>query len=154
MIRGYFFATVSTRLPVFDAFMTINSSGIHIHQAKIPLLLDTGADRTTLSPGGSYLLHINPFRLTSTGTHTGVGGQMKIAEVDAYVEFEDTRLGFVGYNRKVSIAIPPDPNKINMRTPSLLGTDIVQDWRIIYDPTHGQNGRLLAKAMNPNGIRP
>ena len=120
-------------------------------------MLDTGADRTTLSPGGSYSLHINPFRLLPTGTHTGVGGQMQVVEVDAYVEFQDTLLGFVGFDRKVSIAIPPDPNNINMRAPSLLRTDIVHDWKIIYDPTrapNAPNGRLLAKAINYTGTRP
>jgi hypothetical protein len=62
MIDGKFqpgTGNVNTQLPVFEAYITIDSLGVE--EARVPLVMDTGSDRTTIMASFAYrVMRIDP----------------------------------------------------------------------------------------------
>ena len=130
MIHGYF--DPSGR-PYIQALVAIPS--LQTRPQPIPLLLDTGSDTTLIQPGGAVTLGIDTGRLTPTGRSRGIGGTLEYAMEPAFIAFPDkpwpwqkTRL--VYFRTEVAVAIE-DQHSMNM--PSLLGRDILDRCRMIYD---------------------
>ena len=93
----------------------------------LELLVDTGADATSLHPMDCIGLPYEVLRdLSETG---GVGGVAGYYSEDAFVVFDDGEITHI-YSMRVDIAVP---TRNNMTLPSLLGQDILRHWRVIHD---------------------
>lgn len=67
--------------------------------------------------------------LQRTKSATGVGGQMKSYVESALVVFANNDELYI-YSIEIGI-LPPAPEV--MRLPSLLGRDVIDRWRVLYD---------------------
>ena len=99
----------------------------------MPFLLDTGADVTTIHPRDAGRAGI-PFERLRTGiTVGGIGGQSTYYREPATLVFaDDTERRDYRYRITVDIAKPED---VSGEIPSLLGRDIIDRWRMVYDRT-------------------
>jgi hypothetical protein len=93
------------------------------------LLIDTGADVTVLMPRESKRLNINFHALTNLTESQGVGGIATAYQEAAAISFYD-RHYIYSYITKIEVAAPLAHNN---RIPSLLGRDILRQWRLIVD---------------------
>ena len=135
MIQGHFDLRgrphVNAYIAIPDLLLTLK---------PITLLLDTGADRTSIQPSGATTLGINTRDLTPTGISIGIGGYARYATIPAFIAFEErpwpwrkTRL--VYFRTELNIAMP---DRSSRDLPSLLGRDIIDRCRILYDKAQGK----------------
>ncbi len=134
MIRGYFSTMGGGRRPFLSAviqFPTLNQ------RLEIPLLVDTGADRTILSPRDARQMSRRlGFDLTSLprgAPGAGVGGQTNTRIIDAILVLDNFSVPLT-----LSILEPPPgpPSPI----PSLLGRDVLSQFALFMEE---HTGRLL-----------
>ena len=129
MITGRFGDTSGASY--LEGWLTLPGQGIG---AEVSLLVDTGADSTTLMPMDGKNLGIDYSRLTCMDEATGVGGT-----TPTYLEFalltflDDGRQRLSTYAVTLDI-LPPNPDLDGL--PSLLGRDILDRWRMVCDRTH------------------
>jgi hypothetical protein len=97
----------------------------------ISFLIDTGADRSLLHPDDGIRLGIDYANLTGNAESVGIGGICQnFVEPAWFVFSEPKRFLYIHF---VDLAIsPPAPER--MQLPSLLGRDILDKWRMIYNP--------------------
>jgi len=81
-------------------------------------------------PADGFRLGIDYKRLRRLDTYTGIGGDAQIHPEEALITFSETRFVYT-YNVKVGISAAISDL---MKAPSLLGRDIINRWRMIYDP--------------------
>ncbi len=104
--------------------------------AGLSFLVDTGADRTTLMPADALIkLDLDYSRLKGALPSVGIGGNINLFREEAVLTFTDPGLAVHFYS--LDIAIYPRSHAL-MRTPSLLGRDILNRWRMTYAPSDGQ----------------
>ena len=104
----------------------------------VPFLVDTGADGTCLHPGDGLRAGVPFGRLRDGVTVSGIGGQSTYYEEPAILMFtDDVERSTYRYNAVVEIAKPED---VSDEIPSLLGRDIIDRWRMVYDRTDGAPG--------------
>ena len=96
--------------------------------SNISFLLDTGADATLISHHDAVAMGIKTKLLRRPTLVTGVGGELKLFPEQAQATFEAANGKLYIYNQKLNIAAPNGPNQ------SLLGRDIIDRWKILYDP--------------------
>ncbi len=98
---------------------------------RIPFLLDTGAERTCLHPTDTDRMRIPIEALGGAIQSRGVGGISAYYREPALLSFDDDP-----YTRVYAIELLiADPREGNQGLPSLLGRDVINNWRISYDPT-------------------
>ena len=136
MIYGRF-DDVSGR-PYLEARVTIPSLEC---DSYVQFVFDTGADSTTLMPQDGTRLQINYDRLSFDGTASGVGGIVNRSVVDASILFYSDQ-ALYGYRINLVICEPHDDL---MALPSLLGRNVIDRWRVIYDRP---NSILSAEDVN------
>ncbi len=128
MLRGRFGNT--TGRPYIEGRLVIprlNTSG------DISFLVDTGADQTLLAPADGLRIGLDYADLHGDGKQIiGIGGVTENFVEDAVVVFADGIKVIYGYTIQLGIA-PPSPDIMDI--PSLLGRDIIDHWRMIYNPT-------------------
>jgi hypothetical protein len=95
----------------------------------ISFLVDTGADATLLMPADSRKLSINFNALKNPTTSDGIGGSAKGFNEQMVLSFTDRRFIY-SYLFNIEIA---ERTKYNDRFPSLLGRDIIDQWRLVMD---------------------
>ena len=95
----------------------------------VRLLVDTGADATSLHPRDCSGL---PYSLLgNVGETTGIGGVSEYFREPALVTFRDIEDScFQVYAVTIDIARPTEHNG---SVPSLLGQDILMNWRVVHD---------------------
>jgi Retroviral aspartyl protease len=93
------------------------------------LLVDTGADVTVLMPRDILRLGVDFRLLTNVTASQGIGGIARGYHETATISFYDRRFMY-SYALKIELAAPISHNT---RLPSLLGRDILQQWRLIVD---------------------
>lgn len=94
------------------------------------MLFDTGADRSVLAPADANKLGIDYDLLTDGSKSFGIGGSATIYQETAFLAFGDPDDGrLFGYRINVGIL----DKKAGLRVPSLLGRDVINRWRVIYD---------------------
>ena len=103
---------------------------------EIPMLLDTGADMTSVMPGSGLLSDTDYNRLTGERTWVrGVSGSIRAVRCWAHILFEEDD----GAHRLYAIDVVVMPNQRRLRRlPSALGQDILSHWRLVHDPTAAQ----------------
>jgi hypothetical protein len=133
MIRGYFSIEQGRRRPFLDAvfqFPTLNNQ-----QLQVPLLVDTGADRTILSPTDALRLSrrfgTNLADLPQSAPSTGVGGQAPTKTIDAVLYINS-------YSASLTLTIlEPIPGRL-LPIPSLLGRDILSHFALFMEERTGK----------------
>jgi predicted aspartyl protease len=106
-------------------------------QSDISFLVDTGADRTIIMPDDAKRSGVDFNQLTGNEDIGGASGHMNTFVEHAIVVFADTKVALYAY--RLDVLIAPAGQDLS-RTPSLLGRDILDRWRMIYYP---KAGRLL-----------
>lgn len=121
---------------------------LHTSQ-RIMLLLDTGADASCLHPADAIRAGV-PFNdLRNRARYSGIGGSSPYFREQALLLFDDEEQTHI-YQLNLLIA---EPNESNGTLPSLLGRDVINRWRIEYDPTNNRlecTARSADYTMNPN----
>jgi len=127
MIRGYFSTTGARRRPFVDAVFQFSIPNLNI---EVPLLVDTGADRTILSPHDARRLErevgINLTTLRRGTPSTGVGGQADTRTIEAV-------LTLATFSTPLTLTIlEPLPGPLPP-IPSLLGRDILSHYALFME---------------------
>ena len=144
MILGEF---GSDGLPVVESFLTLPRFNV---TRSVIFLVDTGAYATCIHPRDSAPARL-PFDLLERPIPSdGVGGTATYFVEPAVLEFVDGDAREIHrYRIDVRIAKPaPDPRHSINRLHSLLGRDIIDRWRMLYDRTDS----LLEFTVRNNAI--
>lgn len=107
-------------------------------------LIDTGADGTLLMPADSRKFGVDFHLLTNSTSSQGIGGTASGYREAAVVSFSDRRYYIYSYVISMEIALPLPHNT---RFPSLLGRDILGQWRLIVDKPENEI-RCVPKTWN------
>jgi predicted aspartyl protease len=94
-------------------------------------LVDTGADSTVVMPRDAKSMGIDYLQLRGDIASIGVGGTVHSFHEPALLVFVDSEN--VEYTYKLDIRFMED-TVISRQLPSLLGRDVLNRWRIVYDP--------------------
>jgi len=124
MLTGRFGNTSGA--PYLEARISIPRLRLH---GLISFLVDTGADGTVLMPTDSKKIGVNFRSLRNPTTSQGVGGLAKGYTEEVILSFRDPKYIY-SYLLNVEIAAPTTRNN---RIPSLLGRDILDQWRFVLD---------------------
>ena len=103
---------------------------------QLDLMVDTGAETTVFSPADSRRLSIDYGGLHRRAVSQGTAGR-----IEDYIE--RCVLGFVDeaseqvFAYEIELHILPDAPGLE-GFPSLLGRDVLDRWRMVYDPPRGE----------------
>ena len=103
------------------------------HVVPVTFLIDTGADRTMLSPGDTAAVLPDPDSLDwekdpSLGAMRGVGeGVCRIITRQGMIGFQDDQVGPILQAVSFGLVEPTDSNR---HLPSLLGRDVLENFRL------------------------
>ena len=122
--------------PVVAGYLTLPRLGI---ARNITFLVDTGAHATCIHPRDGMAAAIPFDQLENPVTSHGVGGPATYFRERAVLEFVDGDAREIrSHGVDVLIAKPAaEPLHTMNRLPSLLGRDIIDRWRMVYDRTDG-----------------
>lgn len=98
---------------------------------RLMLLVDTGASATCLHPADAIRAGIPFERLGNRIDYLGIGGTSAYFREAANLLFEDESYLRI-YRLDLLIAAPTSNNR---ELPSLLGRDVLNRWRMDYNPT-------------------
>ena len=108
-------------------------------EGDVSFLMDTGADTSVLMPSDAKNLGV-PYNLLEGHRECGgIGGTVHSFIERAILVFADPARTLYGYDLEMDI-MPYDAEREEF--PSLLGRDVLDRWRIVYDP---QGAGLRAK---------
>ena len=99
---------------------------------NLSFLVDTGADVSALMPADGIKLGINYRVLINSKVVGCMGGNTNCFQEDAVLIFDEPNRKLTRYYL-IKIMIPPVSPPL-MKTPSIIGRDILDRWRINYDP--------------------
>jgi hypothetical protein len=101
-------------------------------RGDISFCVDTGADRSLLHPGDGQRMGIDYTKLTGQTQSVGVGGICHNFVEPALVVFSEPKRFLHVYIIPLAVC----PHALDrMDLPSLLGRDILDQWRMTYHPT-------------------
>ncbi len=100
-------------------------------QGNVSFLMDTGADSSMVMPNDAKRLAIPYDKLQGDRECGGIGGIVHSFTERAILVFTDPNVMLYGYDLEVDI-MPDGPEMEEV--PSLLGRDVLDRWRITYDP--------------------
>lgn len=99
--------------------------------SRIFFLLHTGADSTGLHPRDARAARIPFAQLGNRRDSRGIGGRSSYFREPAILSFSDGAMVRI-YEVGLLIA---EPNDTNEGLPSLLGRNVINHWRMVYDPS-------------------
>ena len=117
-------------------------------RGDISFLVDTGADTSLLVPVDGMRLNIDYGQLSGDAERVGIGGLSHNFVEPAGVVFSEPKRFLHAYYINLRIA-PYDVEIIDL--PSLLGRNILDRWRMTYDP---QKKRLVFKVISADVTLP
>jgi Aspartyl protease len=100
------------------------------YRGPISFLIDTGADGSVLMPVDAKRLGVDFNSLQNPVVSTGIGGKASGFEEICVLSFADNRYIYSYLLNKMEISAP---TRDNLRFPSLLGRDILNHWRCVFD---------------------
>jgi len=101
-------------------------------RGEVSWLVDTGADESMLMAADALRFGVDYSQLRASPSQSvGIGGAMSSFVEDAILVF--TERGTVAYVYYLSLEIAPFSREIQ-DLPSLLGRDILDRWRMTYEP--------------------
>jgi len=136
MLRGRFGDTSGR--PYIEGRLILPNLNI---RGDISFLVDTGSDVSRLHPNDGIRLKIDYGQLSGDAESIGTSGVSHDFIESAVVVFSEPKLFLYVYNIALRIA-PIDPEIIDL--PSILGRDILDQWRMTYNP---QKRRLAFKVI-------
>lgn len=104
-------------------------------RANISFCVDTGADCTVILPNDGVRIGLDYASLTGDHESIGLGGVCQNFAEPAIIVFTDPGRYLYAYMINVAICAP-DPDLMDL--PSLLGRDVLNQWRMRYDATRNQ----------------
>ncbi len=122
--------------PMLEGKIILPRLGI---EDNISFLMDTGADTSVLMPGDARRLGVSYELLEGDRECGGIGGTVHSFIERAILVFSHPNRTLYGYDLQMDI-MPYDAEMEEV--PSLLGRDVLDRWRIVYDP---QGAGLRAK---------
>jgi hypothetical protein len=137
MLRGRFGDTSGR--PYIEGRLILSNLNIF---GDISFLVDTGSDETRLHPSDGIRLNIDYGQLSGDVESVGTSGVSHDFTEPALVVFSEPKRFLYVYNITLRIA-PYDVEIVDL--PSLLGRNILDRWRMIYDP---QKKRLVFKVIS------
>jgi len=126
MLRGRFGST--SHAPYIEGHIVFPRLNI---RGNVSFMVDTGADNGVIMPADARRFGLDYSKLRNPRKCIGLNGLSRTFGEGALLTFADSRKTYT-YNVKVDF-IPPNPDL--EKTPSLLGRDILERWRMIYDPS-------------------
>ena len=99
--------------------------------ARISFLVDTGADSSLIAPADARKMSIDYTKLALPVEGVGMGGVFLSHPVRGSLVFADNRFMYLYHLDALDIAAP-QPAIEHM--PFLLGREILDRWRMVYDP--------------------
>jgi hypothetical protein len=115
--------------PILDGYIKVRRHNI---EGPVSFLVDTGADVTVLMPKDAMKLGVDYSLLGKPTKARGVGASAKCYRVEAMVSLRDEDDEPISH-RIILAIIEPDSKGANMGMPSLLGRDIINEYRMIFD---------------------
>ena len=103
----------------------------------VSFLVDTGADESFLHPADGLLLGVPYANLQDEHESVAIGGSVRTCIEPAVIAFSEAGVAVHAYHVRIGI---PEPTQDTMGLPSLLGRDVLDHWRMVYEPSN----RLLA----------
>ncbi len=100
-------------------------------KGEVSFLVDTGADRSIISPSDTLRLGVNFDLLSDESESLGIGGALRYFNERALLVFTSTDKIVHIYD--VPVGVIPLRNEY-LSLPSLLGRDVIDRWRMVYDP--------------------
>ena len=112
---------------------------------RIKFLMDTGSRATCIHSSDARLAGIPISQLANPVNSLGIAGVTSYYREPVSLTFEDGQRE-ITYNVEVNIS---ESSPVSMALPSLLGRDIINNWRIVYAPL---DGRLEATPLRADSI--
>ena len=138
MIKGSF--DLSTRRPYLQGLLLFPN--LHL-RGRVDFLVDTGSDCTILHPADAALIGVEYKNLKGAvpakGT-TGISSNYQESGLLLFLE-ENGRIPVY----RVRILIAPRTED-NYDLPSLLGRDVLDKWRMLYDPNRNRLEFIVIRA--------
>ena len=129
MIEGRFGNTSGA--PYLEARVSSPRLGL---RGLVSFLVDTGADGTVFMPADSKKIGIDFKSLINPTTSDGIGGAAQGFNETAVLSFSDKRYIY-SYLLKIEASAP---TRYNHRFPSLLGRDLLKQWRFVMDAAYNK----------------
>ena len=108
---------------------------------NVSFIFDTGADTSLLMPLDAQRMGINYAMFENEVPTLGIGGAAENFVESAYLAFVGDE-ALYGYEIELHICKPAEEL---MTVPSLLGRDIIDQWRVTYDKSTSE---LLAEVVS------
>ena len=128
MIRGYFSTIGTVRRPFLYCELELQD-GSDARVVGIEFLVDTGADRTLLSPIDAENIGLDISKLKIGRRSIGVGGEMSTRVLES-------KLTTQGYSTLLTLHVP----EVRLPIPSLLGRDFIANFGLFIEE---RTGRVL-----------
>ena len=140
MIRGYYSTVGAIRRPFlycaleFPQHPSVGASGVE-------LLVDTGADRTILSPIDAKNMGLDVSTLVVGVRSRGIGGEISTRVVES-------KLTVQGYSSSITLHVP----EVEQPIPSLLGRDFMASFALFMEERTGRVLFLDKEDLNTLGF--
>ena len=123
---------------------------------NVSFLVDTGADMSLINPVDGIQAGIPYHQLGNARFARGIGGERKVFVEPALVIFADTPSTLRTYQIGIGIAEPADDEDggVGDDTRSLLGRDVIDNWRMDYDPSNRNLEFHVVKADFSDAVDP
>lgn len=130
MLRGRFGDT--TGRPYIEGRLILPRLSI---SGDISFLVDTGADTSVLVPADALRLSVPYSELDGDREVGGIGGSAHCYIERAILVFTEPNVALYAYDLQLDV-MPVDPSAMDCL--SILGRDVLDQWRITYDPSNAK----------------
>ena len=100
---------------------------------NLSFLVDTGADASTLMPADGLAIGIDYQALIDPTVVGGMGGNATCFQENAVLAFDEPNRNLIRFY-SITMIIPAVHQDL-MRMPSIVGRDVLDRWRMHYDPS-------------------